>query len=181
MRKELRFCQHFLVNSELAKARHKVFNYVVETLNEAIVIEKLDQFFNNLKCAAKINLAFDFMLKNIEEGVFICFHAQENNTLLNRSKFLYTREDLAKLTDFPDNADVIESCSRERMNTNCKIYKLTNLTVFAALLIDVPMGCNNAVVPKPLLKNHTINCLTYEENTRQPYKDKLCVFHALAV
>ena len=64
---ELRSCQHFLVDSELERARHKVFNYAVETLNETIVNEKLD-FFNNLKCAAKVNLAFGFILKNIEDG-----------------------------------------------------------------------------------------------------------------
>ena len=54
---ELRFCQHFLVDSELERARHKEFNYAVETLNETIVNEKLDNFFNNLKCAAEVNLA----------------------------------------------------------------------------------------------------------------------------
>ena len=43
------------------------------------------------------------------------------------------------------------------------------------------MGCKNAVLPKLLLKNHTINCLRYEENTRQPYNDNLCLFHALAL
>ena len=65
------------------------------------------------------------------------------------------------------------------MNTMWRFYQLTNLTVFAALLKDVPMGCKNAVLPKPLLKNHTINCLTFEENTRQPYNDSLCLFRAL--
>ena len=58
---------------------------------------------------------------------------------------------------------------------------MTNLTVFAALLKDVPMGCKNAVLPEPLLRNGTINCLTYEENTRQPYNDNLCLFRALAL
>ena len=67
------------------------------------------------------------------------------------------------------------------MNTKWRFYKLTNLTVFTALLKDVPMGCENAVLPEPLLKNHTINCLTYEENTRQPYNDNLCLFRALAL
>ena len=43
------------------------------------------------------------------------------------------------------------------------------------------MGCKNAVLPEPLLKNHTINCLTSEENTRQPYNDNLCLFRALAL
>ena len=31
LREELRFCQHFLVDSELERARHKVFNHAVET------------------------------------------------------------------------------------------------------------------------------------------------------
>ena len=92
-----------------------------------------------------------------------------------------THEDLAKLKDFLNQTDVIESSSRERTNTKWRFYKLTNLTVFAALLKDVPMGCKSAVLPEPLLKNHTINCLTYEENTRQPYKDNLCLFRAPAL
>ena len=58
---------------------------------------------------------------------------------------------------------------------------MTNLTVFAVLLKDVPMGCKNAVLPEPLLRNGTINCLTYEENTRQPYNDNLCLFRAPAL
>ena len=44
LREELRSCQHFLVDSEFERARHKVFNYAVETLNETIVKEKLDHF-----------------------------------------------------------------------------------------------------------------------------------------
>ena len=43
------------------------------------------------------------------------------------------------------------------------------------------MGCKNAVLSEPLLKNHTINCLPYEEKTRQPYNDNLCLFRARAL
>ena len=43
-------------------------------------------------------------------------------------------------------------------------------------------GGKNAVLPKPLLKKCTINCLTYGENTRQPYNDNnLCLFGVLAL
>ena len=181
LREELRSCQHFLVDSELERARHKVFNYAVETLNEIIVNEKLDHFFNNLKCAAKVNLAFGFILKNIEDGGFRYFYAHDNNTLLDWSKLVCKHDDLAKLKDFLNKTDVIESCSRERMNTKWRSYKLTNLTVFAALLKDVPMGCKNAVLPEPLLRNGTINCLTYEESTRQPYNENLCLLRAPAL
>ena len=83
LREELRSSQHFLVDSELERARHKVFSYAVETLNETVVNEKLDHFFNNLKCAAKVNLAFGFILKNIEDGGFRYFYAHKKNTLLD--------------------------------------------------------------------------------------------------
>ena len=181
LREELRSCQRFLVDSELERARHKVFNYAVETLNETNVNEKLDHFFNNLKYAAKMNLAFGFILKNIEDGGLRYFYAHENNTLLDRFKLVCTHDDLAKLKDFLNKTDVIESCSRETMNKKWTFYKLTNLTVFAALLKDVPMGCKDAVLPEPPLRNGTINCLTFEENTRQRYNDNFCLFRALAL
>ena len=49
LKEELRSCQHFLVDSELERARRKVFNYAVENPNETIVNEKLDIFLNKLK------------------------------------------------------------------------------------------------------------------------------------
>ena len=59
--------------------------------------------------------------------------------------------------------DVIETSTRERVNTKWKFLKLTNVTIFAALLKDIPMGCKDAVLPEPLLKNRTVNCLTFEK------------------
>ena len=181
LREESLSCQNFSVDSKLERARHKVFNYAVETLSKTIVNEKLDQFFNNLICEAKVNLAFGFILKNKEDGGFRYFYAHENNTLLDRSKLLCTHDDLAKLKDFFNQTGVIESCSREKLSTKWIFYKLAILTVFAALFKDVPTGCKNAVLLELLLKNHTTNCLTNEENTSQPYNDNLCLFRSLAL
>ena len=120
LREELRSCQHFLVDSQLERSRHKVFNYALETLNETIVNEKLDHFFNNLKCSAKVNLDFGFILKNIEDRGFRYFYAHENNTLLDRSNLVCTHDDLAKLKDFLNKTDIIESCSREKKRTRSR-------------------------------------------------------------
>ena len=77
--------------------------------------------------------------------------------------------------------DIVDLCTRERANTKWMFYKLTNLTVFAALLKDVPMGCKASVLAETLLKNQNVNCLTFEKNTRKPYNDNLCLFRAVAL
>ena len=109
LREVLRSCQLFWADSELERARHKVFNFAIENLNAVIFDEKIDHFFNNLKCAAIVNLALGFILINIEDRGFRYFYAHENNTLLERSKLVCTRDDLAKLKDFLNKTDVIES------------------------------------------------------------------------
>ena len=43
------------------------------------------------------------------------------------------------------------------------------------------MGCKDAVLPESLLKNHTVNCLTFEKNTRKPYNDNICLFRSVAL
>ena len=128
-----------------------------------------------------MNLVFGFILKNLEDGGFRYSYAHENNTLLDRSRVACPHDDFLKSKDILNKSDVIESSSRERMSTKWRFYKLTNLIVFAALLKDVPMGCKDAVLPEPLLRNCTNNCVTSEENTRQPYNDNLCLFPDLSL
>ena len=70
---------------------------------------------------------------------------------------------------------------RERLNTKWRFYKLTNLTVFAVVLKNIRMACKDVVLTKPPLRNHTINCITSQDTTRQPYEDNLCLFCALAL
>ena len=88
---------------------------------------------------------------------------------------------MTNLKERMQKMDIFDLCTRERSNTKWKFYKLTNLTTFASLLNDEPLGCKDTVLPEPLLKNHNVNCLTFERNTRQPYNDNLCLFRALAL
>ena len=181
LKEELQACQYFLVDSELERGRHRVFNFAMSTCDNSLTIKKLDLVFNGLKCAAKVNLAFGFVLKNVEDGSCRYFYAHENNTLMERSKLLCTPDDFINLKEKLQKMDIVDLCTRERANTKWKFYKLTNLTVFVALLKDVPMGCKDSVLPEPLLKNQNVNCLTYEQNTKKPYKDNLCLFRAFAL
>ena len=181
LREELESCRHFVVDSEIQKGRHSVFNFAVNNLTAQVIEEKSDRVLDKLKCVAKLNLALGFILKNIEDGKFKYFYAHENNTLLEHSKFVSNKDDMAKLKEILKKTDVFESCTKERSNRKWRFFKLTNLTIFAAVLRDIPMGCKDAVLPEFPLKNHTVKCLTFEKNTRKPYNDNLCLFRALAL
>ena len=114
----------------------------MENFNATKKDEKIDPFFNNLRYAAKVKLAFEFILKKLGDGGFRYFHAHENNTLLDRSKLECTKEDFAKLKDILNKTDVFSSGSRERMNKKWRFHKITSLTVCAALIKNAPMDPN---------------------------------------
>ena len=159
----------------------RVYNFAMDTLDPKYLLEKLDVVFDNLKCAAKLNVAFGFLVKVVEAGSCRYYYAHEINTLLERSKLVATTEDLTKDKNLLSSTDVIKSCTRERGNTKWNFYKLMHVTIFAALLKEVPMICKDTVLPDPLLKTLSLKCLTFEESTRKPYNDNLCLFRALAL
>ena len=74
----------------------------------------------------------------------------------------------------------MEQWTQERQNRKWRFKLITNLTIFAALLKNIPMGCPDSVLPEPLLKNHAVNCLL-SDNDEQPHKDHLCLFRALTI
>ena len=88
---------------------------------------------------------------------------------------------MTNLEDKMQKMDFVDICTRERANTKWRFYKHTNLTTFASLIKDVPMGCKDTILAEPLLKNHNANCLTFDKNMLPPYNDKLCLFRALAL
>ena len=159
----MRSCQHFRVVSELERARHKLFNQAIEKLNAKTLEEKLDNFFKNQHCAEKMNLVLE-SFKKYKWRIQI-FLRTKNNTLLDQSKLVCIKDDLVKLEEIVSKTDVIQSCSREKTDKKRRFYKLTNSTVFLALLKDVPISWTDAVLRKLLPKNQTVNCLTFGKKT----------------
>ena len=181
LREKLESCKHSLTDTEMENGRHRVFNFAMSSFNISLLNDKLNYVFKELKCAAKVNIAFGFVLKNIEDGMCRYFYVHENNAVMEKSKFVCTPGDIANLKEKLQKMDIIDIHTRERANIKWKFYKLTNLTIFASLLKDVPMGCKDTVLPEPLLRNRNVNCLTYEKSTLQPYNDNLYLFRALAL
>ena len=79
-----------------------------------------------------------------------------------------------------EKIDIVEQCTQKRQNTKWRFKLITNVTIFAALLKNIPMGCSDSVLREPLMKNHSVNCLLSNKD-KEPYKDHLCLFRALAM
>ena len=118
---------------------------------------------HNLRCAAKLNVAFGFVPKNIGDGSCRCYYAFKYNTQLERSKLVTTTEDLTKMKNPPSKSNEVDWCTRTRAKTKWKFYKLKNVKIFAALLKENLIGCKDTVLSVPLLKNQSVECFTNEE------------------
>ena len=68
LKEELKMCKHFSTDSEMEKRRHRVYNFAMATLDAKKQLEKVDVVIGNLKCAARLNVAFGFVLKNVEDA-----------------------------------------------------------------------------------------------------------------
>ena len=113
LREEFESCKHFLTDTEMEKARHRVFNFAMSSFDMSLLNDKLDYVFKELKCAAKINLAFGFVLKNIKDGMCRYFYAHENNTIMERSKLVCTQADMTNLKNRMQKMDIVDICTRE--------------------------------------------------------------------
>ena len=81
---------------------------------------------------------------------------------------------MAKLKEILKKTDVIESCTKGRSNKKWRFFKLTNLTIFAALLKDIPMGCKDAILPEFLLKNHIVIALLTSRTPKKTIQRQYC-------
>ena len=72
LREELESCRHFLTDTEMEKGRHRVFKFVMSSLDIPLLNDKLDYEFKELKCAAKLTLHLGSFRKILRmESVYI--------------------------------------------------------------------------------------------------------------
>ena len=180
LKQELRVCQHFLVDSnwKMVIREFSISHWIFSVLQK--LIPSWIMCFNNSNVLLKLIWLFD-LFEKISKTLAVVFNAQEKSTLLEKSEMLSTVDYLEHIKKLLAGKDFIETCTRERVNTKWKFLNLTNVTKFAARLQDVPLVYKDAVLVEPLLQNRIVNCFTFEQNTRQPYIDNLCLFRALCL
>ena len=69
LREEFESCKDFLTDTEMENGRHRCFNFAMFSFDISLLNDKLDYVVKELKYAAKVHLAFGFVLKNFEDGM----------------------------------------------------------------------------------------------------------------
>ena len=77
-----------------------VFKNAMDTLDPKFLLEKLNVVIESLKCAAQLEVAFGFVVKNVQKRNFWHYIAHEKNTVLERSKFVANIEKLSKFKTY---------------------------------------------------------------------------------
>ena len=81
----------------------------MDTLVPKYLLEKLDVVLDSLKCTAKLNVAFGFVLRIVEDGSCGYYYAHGLNTLMERSKLVVITQELTKVKSLLSNTTIIES------------------------------------------------------------------------
>ena len=128
----------------------------------------------------KVNLALGLLLQNVENSDYRYYYPHKNNLLLDRAHLLSNKNDLLNIQSEIGKVNLIETCTQERQNSKWRFDLITNVTIFAALLKNIPLGCLDSVLPEPLLRNPEVNCLLSNGHD-VPYNDNFCLFRATSI
>ena len=70
-----------------------------------------------------------------------------NTLILERSQMIANKEDMLELQNNLNDLNIVKRSTREKSSTKWKLLFATNVTVFAALLESVPVGCKDVLLP----------------------------------
>ena len=120
--KELQFCQHFLIDSEFVRSKQHVFNFASNNFIPSFLKNILQQVFEDSYCAAKVNFALGFVLRNAEDVKYRFVYAHKNSLILERSQLLANKEDMLELQNILDDLISVELSTRERCSTKKNLF-----------------------------------------------------------
>ena len=178
---ELKASSHFLRYTEDARTKSTIYNFPLKELSTSDLREHLKLILSNLPCAAKVNFAFGFVLRDITEDVYRYHHAADNSTVFEKPFVLSNQADIDFVLDMLPDEDIFQMMVKDRPSTNWKFEMVTNVTYFVYYLTNVPVGCSRIDLPNTLLRSKNVCALTYNYHSRTPYRDNPCLLRAIVL
>ena len=92
---EIEAVKHFLNDEKFESSNKTVYNFRMNDFSTSFLKEKMIAIYDELNCTVKVNLAFGFILQNIQnDDNFQYYYPAENNTVFETPKVLSDRDDL---------------------------------------------------------------------------------------
>ena len=172
-------CNRFLVDLELEQARHWVFNFAMSSFNNSFLNEKLDLVFDQLH--PKLTLRSDLYWETLKIERVDTFMQTKTILLLRGLNMCVPRMIWPTWKIIFRKWILLIIALEEERTLN---GSFTNLQLSQFLLRYSKINTWDVKILyylNPFLKNHDVNCPTFEKNTTQPYIDNFCSFRALAL
>ena len=102
-------CEHLLLNPEKENGRHIIFSFAMNIVDAHNLSPKLDKLIEKFMCAANMNVAFGFLLKNVGPAG-ITLHTKTTHWW--RDQNLWRPKKIrSKIKKVLSNTDVMEVCT----------------------------------------------------------------------
>ena len=157
-----------------------IFNFPLNEPSHSKLEDYLDYVFERLPCAAKINILFGFMLRHQETGKFRYFYADKNNPLFTAPVFVRDPVNLAFLKDRLKGEDYFEHVTSQRQSTKWRFFQMTNVSIRATLVRDIPLGCYSLSLPLWIRQHRFIHSHVFNSSNDRANNDNLCLFRGMA-
>ena len=144
--------------------------------------DMLQAIFRTQRNAFKINMAFGFILSNVETGEKLYYYPSQNGLIFDQPLVVVDESDLERVLQRMGETDWLEYVRQQKPNSKWRIALLTNVTFHLYPMEDRPIGRSKITgqLPKWLVENRGLDALEKDKKTGKLYADHLCYFQCLA-
>ena len=152
---------------------------VSETFTFDTLTDRLKRVYQQQRNAFKVNISFNFVLRNIETGELRLFYASNNTSVLDAPMLVNNARTFRHFIDVLEAIDIFEWSRRQRPNSKEVFCSLVQALVTVTRL-NFPIG-RPSQLPPSVINNESIIALAFDCHTGEPYDDNLCLFRCLAL
>ena len=167
-----------ILQPHILKPLISLYNFPIDNnLNMDILLEQIHYVYENQARAFKVNIAFGYIMQNIETKEYRYFKIYENQNILPRPFLIHKNKDIQKLKNYLKQIDIVNLLLVQRENTKWKLFLLTNV-MYSVSSLDFVLGqtCN---LPDYIKSKK--NIIPFDKNYKGVlYEDNLCFFRCLS-
>ena len=142
----------------------------------------LRSIFRAQKNAFKINLAFGFILNNVETREKRYYYPSQNGFIFDQPLVVADEADLYRVLQLVGETDLLDYVRQQKPNIKWLIALHTNAAFHLYPIDDRPIGRGNITGQLPTwpVENRGLDALEKDRRTGKLYANHLCYFRCLA-